>query len=539
MTAAEIAKDPETTGVTIAVDSPDDNLDYPALGGGEIKGRGNFTWTLKKKPYQIKLKDAAPLLGMDSAKTWILLANHADASLMRNKIAFDLAGDIGMPFSPQSKWVDLRINGDYMGNYLLTEKVEVKANRVDLSDPSAVIAELDNNYGTAEDYYFRSTASKTVYTLKDQKGAVPSTVGDWNESAKTQATKVGWDDIKKDINTLDALLDQSTPDWAAISDLIDVESFVKMYLVQELTMNIDAANSSLYLYKNGTSDKLHAGPVWDFDITLGNYSRGEGSDTKSEFVKNLDVLRSTASPLWDDLFRNPDFVKQANAVWTEDVAYHASKLPSKIDDYKATVALSAANNFKRWSILGTPSLLGSSGGTYASSYSTEVSDLRSWVASRQSHLRKAYGDVPVLQYRAHVQSLGWLHRVNTGQIAGTVGQARRLEAFSLAKLTSPAAGSIQAKSHVQSIGWSSSWRSTDLVGTTGRGLRLEAFQLRLTSGLATRYNISYRAHVQGIGWQPWVTNGATAGTTGQAKRVEAVQVRILEKTSPTPVAPTP
>lgn len=538
MTADEVTKD-TTSDVTIGVDSPDDTLDYAATAGGEIKGRGNFTWTLAKKPYQIKLASSTSLLGMEAAKTWILLANHADASLMRNKVALDLARDIGMPYAGQSRWVDLRINGDYMGNYLMTEKVEVKKNRVDLSDTKGVIAELDNNYGTAEDYYIASTASKTIFTLKDAKAGVPDPgVGESMDDAEFAETKAGWDDMKMTLNTLDSLLAKPSPDWTAISAIIDVDSFVKFYFVQELTANYDAANSSVYFYKDGTTDKLHAGPVWDFDITLGNFAKGEmfGADATSEYVKNLDALRGSASPWWDSMFRNPQFVTRANTLWTSSIAYHASRLPSQIDGNAAQVRASAANNFARWPILGKTSLL-SANWTYSSTYSGEVSKLRSWVSTRQTHLRKAYGNVPVLQYTSHVAGVGWLRKVDTGQISGTTGQSRRLEAFSLSQFTSTTSRGIQAKSHLQGIGWSSTWGGTGLVGTTGQARRLEAFALRLTGEMATENDISYRAHVQGIGWQPWVTNGATAGTTGQSKRIEAVQIRILAKTAPTPTAP--
>lgn len=115
------------------------------------------------------------------------------------------------------------------------------------------------------------------------------------------------------------------------------------------------------------------------------------------------------------------------------------------------------------------------------------------MSSRQSHLRKAYGNVPVLQYTSHVAGLGWLRKVDTGQISGTTGQSRRLEAFSLSQFTLTTSRSIQAKSHVQGIGWSSTWGGTGLVGTTGRALRLEAFALRLTGEMASKYDISYRA----------------------------------------------
>ncbi len=149
------------------------------IGTGEIKGRGNYTWTLAKKPYQIKLDGSKPVLGMGAAKTWILLANYADASLMRNKLAYDLGASLGLHGSPDSRWVDLRINGEYRGNYLITEKVEVKKNRVELASPQGILAELDHRGDgsqpgyPAEDYWFHTATSNSTFTLKDAKSDIP------------------------------------------------------------------------------------------------------------------------------------------------------------------------------------------------------------------------------------------------------------------------------------------------------------------------------------------------------------------------------
>ena len=502
---------------------------------GEIKGRGNYTWRLAKKPYQIKLDSARPLLGLPAAKTWVLLANHADASLMRNKLAFDLANSIGMPFSSQSRWVDLRINGQYRGNYLLTEKVEVKANRVEMTDPKGILAELDNNYGTAEDYYFYTGASKTLFTLKDAKSGVPDKV----EGPLPADTQAGWDDMKATLNKLDSLLAASSPNWTEILKVIDLESFVRFYFVNELTENPEITSSSIYFYKDGTTDKLHAGPVWDFDSALGNYDKAErfGAFTESEYTKNAQILRAKGNGWYYELFRNPQFVQKANEMWTGGIAYQVNALPGKIDTYKAQVQASAAKNFAMWKILGGPTLLlAGSGKDYATTYDGEVAYLKNWVSKRSTHLQKAYGKVPNARYQSHVQNLGWRPFVDSGQISGTVGRALRMEALNLSLQNSTGVtGSVTGNAHVQNLGWSG-WKSTSLLGTTGRSLRLEAVQLKLTGNLALKYDISYRGHVAGVGWQPWRTNGATAGTTGQSRSLEAIQVRLLHKTPPTPVA---
>ena len=214
---------------------------------------------------------------------------------MRNELAFDFANPIGLPY-PRSRGVDLRINGVYRGNYLLTEKVEVKTNRVELTDAQGVLAELDNNYGTAEDFWFTSGTSKTIFTLKDAKSGVPDpTKGEsMSDAAYATTTKVGWDDMKSTINQLDSLLAASTPNWTAISALIDLDSFVKYYFVNELTENPEITSSSIYFYKNGTADKLHAGPVWDYDSAVGNYDKSEklGAITYSSYTKNAQILRA-------------------------------------------------------------------------------------------------------------------------------------------------------------------------------------------------------------------------------------------------------
>ncbi len=546
------SKDTKYEGVSIKFDDPVNDaydLEIPA-GSGVIKGRGNYTWTLDKKPYQIKLDGSRPVLGMESGKTWILLANDADASLMRNKVAYDLAGSFGLDGSPDSRWVDLRINGKYRGNYLLTEKVEVKKNRVVLSDDQGVLAELDHRGDgsqpgyPAEDYWFHTTTSDSVFTLKDAKSDIP----DLDEGPLPADTAAGWADMQATLNKLDALLYAKNPDWAEIEKIIDVDSFVKYYFVFELTQNPEITQSSVFFYKDGPDSKLFAGPVWDFDSAVGNYDKSEeyGADYRSEYVKNAQALRNKGNGWQTELFRNTGFVERANELWDDGIGYQMSLLPSKIDAYEDAVKASAAKNFAMWPTLGLPTrLVAGEGKTYSSTYAGEISYLKSWVTKRQYMLRQLYGDAPIVRSRGYVQSKSWMPYVNTGQFIGTTGQALRLEGMNIALLDPGVSGSLQANSHVQSIGWSGykTIGSSTLIGTTGRNLRLEAVRFRLTGNLASKYVISYRAHVQGSGWLPWKSDGATAGTTGQARRVEAVQVRLALKSPPAPqpgsISPTP
>ncbi len=100
-----------------------------------IKGRGNTSFTeFEKKPYQIKLADSVPFLGMPSAKKWIFISNSADPSLLRNALSRNLAERLNLPQSEEGVFVDLYLNGEYMGNYYVTEKIEVGKNRLEITD---------------------------------------------------------------------------------------------------------------------------------------------------------------------------------------------------------------------------------------------------------------------------------------------------------------------------------------------------------------------------------------------------------------------
>lgn len=520
----EIPADPDAEPHSIAnlVDPTNaaNNLENVTL--EEIKGRGNFTWTLEKKPYQIKFDASTPVLGMETAKTWILLANHADPSFLRNKVAYDLAARFGLAGSPDSRFVDLVINGQYQGNYLISEKVEVKKNRLDLQHPEGVLLELDNNYGEAEDFYYRSATSNSLFVLKDAVDDV--------EGTDAQA---GWVDAQAHINELDALLYAADPDWDAISAKIDVESFIKYYFVFELSANPEITQSSVYFWRDGPDDVLHAGPTWDFDSAFGSYLIERlGGDRLQDYIKNARFLRNQGNGWFVQLFRNPEFVTLVNETYENELEPLVEEALAGIDEQAALLPASATANFQRWpNVLGKPSVFTAGGRVVAPTWQGEVQYVRDWVERRTRHLEEAYGlGMPILQYAAHSASIGWQRPLTQGQIVGgPVNAGRQLEALDLKLLENTTTGAVQSNAHVQSIGWSGYKTGDTVLGTTGRGLQIEAFQFRLTGDLAARYDIQYRAFVQNIGWQSWVRNGETAGTTGRGLQIENVQIRLMER----------
>lgn len=134
-----------------------------------------------------------------------------------------------------------------------------------------------------------------------------------------------------------------------------------------------------------------------------------------------------------------------------------------------------------------------------------------------------------IDYQVHVQDIGWMPTVKDGQIAGTVGQHKRVEAYNIQNIDVPGLG-VHAFAHVQDYGWLEGKILRQDVGTTGEGKRIEAIKIGLIGPEAQNYDIWYRCHVEDIGWMNWSCNGEENGTVGGGKQVEAIQIEVHAKT---------
>ena len=141
-----------------------------------------------------------------------------------------------------------------------------------------------------------------------------------------------------------------------------------------------------------------------------------------------------------------------------------------------------------------------------------------------------------IAYRTHVQSFGWQGWKYNGVMSGTSGKAKRLEGINIKLTNKPYSGSIVYTTHVQSIGWQgnennvNTWfRDGQMAGTSGRAKRLEAIRIALTGEMAEHYDVYYRVHAQTYGWLAWTKNGEAAGTAGLSKRLEGIQIVLVPK----------
>lgn len=265
----------------------------------QIKGRGNSTWGLEKKPYNIKFDKKTDLFGMGKAKKWTLLANHYDRSLIRNIAAYELAQRIGLPYTCLYQPVDLYINGTYLGNYLVTESVEVGTTRVDINDlekdnedanPGVDLETLstgsvgDQNPGSRKWVNIPNNPENITggYLLEfDYQNRYNAEISGF-ETNRGQNVTVKSPELasKAEVEYIAEYYQQAEDALASTSgynslgkhytEYFDMDSFVNMYILEELTQDIDGGQTSFYLCKDKDNDKFYVAPAWDFDNTLGN-----------------------------------------------------------------------------------------------------------------------------------------------------------------------------------------------------------------------------------------------------------------------------
>ncbi len=276
-------KNQEAGSAAGAVASANDGvIDYEVEEDGEmigaasvkkIKGRGNSTWGLAKKPFNITFNKNIEIDGM-KGKKWSLLANAQDPSLLRNRLVYDLANEVNMTYACDSRFVDWFVNGDYKGSYQLTQKIELGKNTVmpDLEEPE--VEDITEDDGTITEYpkadfdfileldTATNAANAGDLTFTTSRGQVMThKVPDEPAAEQVEFMKAKYQAVE------DALY---TGDIATLETLVDLDDFARAYLVNEVAKNLDAGVTSCYFTYNSETGKFTTAPVWDYDNALGN-----------------------------------------------------------------------------------------------------------------------------------------------------------------------------------------------------------------------------------------------------------------------------
>ncbi len=298
----------------------------------KIRGRGNSTWEYEKKPYKLKFNSSRDMFGAGNSREWVLLTNYSDLSLSRNFLAQNIASLFDSINSTSSvQFVELYLNNEYLGVYLLCEQIEVRSNKIDISE-----SEDDVDTGYLIELDGRKDGD---YVEIDGKYYVIKSPSMENEELSPLYKEF----ISNYLTTcLDALKGQ---DYKSVCELIDVESFSDAYIVHELFNCVDVGYASFFMYKD-KGDKLYCGPVWDFDRSLGIVGHSKGA-------KKYDTLWAKQENVWFNYLLQFDEFK---VLVSKKLLDKSDEINKKLDEcYKYLYAnrSSIDRNFLKWRILGT------------------------------------------------------------------------------------------------------------------------------------------------------------------------------------------
>ena len=303
----------------------------------EIQGRGN-DWLIAKKSYSLQLAAGADLLGMGQAEKWVLVANAFDASHLRNKLIYDFAGEVGLAFSPESRWVDLYLNGDYAGLYLLCERNELQSQRISLEGEGQYLVSMDTQWRLEQNARpFVTTQSGYAFRIHS------SQINDKQLQQLLQS-------VENAISAEDGRDPVTGNHW---TELIDLDSWARKYLVEEIFGNGDGGAISQYFYGSTEEGITYAGPVWDYDISMGNSLGKRGGEPQNIFAGRPRVRSNVSLSWYYELYRQEAFYDRMCALYQEAfLPLLDTFLNVRLEDYVSQVADAAAMDALRWNPYG-------------------------------------------------------------------------------------------------------------------------------------------------------------------------------------------
>ena len=329
---------------------------YQSIGSPEapqgmlIKGRGNYSWTVAKKSFRVKLDEKHPIMGMKSNRHFCLLA-HADDhyAKLKNALGFELSRRIGLSYTPEHRPVEVVLNGQYIGLYFMTEKIRVESDRVNIeaqndeeTDSVKItggwLLEIDNNKDeNTLVFYERDTGH--WYDILWITPHYPENLSD----AQTQY-------VRELIDTINAAIynpDKTSTDWERY---IDIDSLVSFYMIGEIMDDIEYFDGSCYMHKHrGDSTKLIFGPVWDFG---NSYARKNFYPDLPDFNYFLYQQPCYFYNNWiEEIAKFPHFQEVVRQRWQEfyGSGFNGLDIDKFITDHVESIRLAWMCNALRWS----------------------------------------------------------------------------------------------------------------------------------------------------------------------------------------------
>ena len=374
-----------------------------------IEIRGQTSQSFPKKQYGFEVRDAfdndmdASILGMPAESDWILYAPYSDKSMMRNALAYRLSNDLGH-YASRTQYCELVLNGQYWGVYILMEKIKRNKGRVNIKKLEAGDTSGDNLTGG---YIFKidkaNAGQDEGWTSKykgypDDNGYV-SYLYDYPKQENIVDKQKAY--IKAFMDKFEDVMNSSNYNdpFKGYYDLMDIDTFVDTYLMFELSKNVDGYRLSTYFYKDRDSQdgRLKYGPIWDFDISLGNCDYDNCNLTSGWEVMNKNASAGTHAPSWTrKLMSDPVFANRFAKRWDEvkSTVFKQTRIAAILDSVVTLTHDARIRNFTKWSILGQyvwPNRL------VENTYEGEVQDLKSWISDRMiwmtNNIPLTYSDI--------------------------------------------------------------------------------------------------------------------------------------------------
>lgn len=338
----------------------------------KIKGRGNWTWlTSHKKPYKIKFDKKQSPLGLDKSKHFVLRVDTQDWSgYLRNETGFEVSRLLNMPYTTSQWPVELILNGEYMGLYLLCEHIRVEEGRVPIieqddneTDPEKItggwLLETRGYENTVHHQYENNDSTKLHYFLE------ANSPEGFNELQQSY--------ISNFISKTDSCIFVPDKDDQGWEQYIDMNSLARFYVIHEIMENVEAFDGSLFMYKDrGENEKLHFGPVWDFD---NSYAEGT---TQDRFIYDY-----TYYPfLWiKEIVQFPRFQEEVRKVWKEFMQMNGlSKIRAHAAEWRNLIQGAEQADKVRWR-------------TYASAHGeNKPAEYLDWITHKVRWLNEQWGE---------------------------------------------------------------------------------------------------------------------------------------------------
>ena len=329
----------------------------------KIKGRGNSTWSLPKKPYKLKFNEKVSLLGEPKDKEWVLLANYTDKTSIRNELGFFMGRMSNLSYTSRTHYVDLILNDKYVGTYQLAEQQKIAENRVNVGDDGYLL-EIDAR-AYEDGIYFKVPSLTQPINIKDPDIEIGSEEYNY---------------IVNFISEVEAALYSKdfTNTENGYAKYLDIDSFVDWYIINEIAKNNDAVfYTSCYMHhKKG--GKLYMGPLWDFDIGFGNINYNNNNSVEGFWIKKAEW--------YSRLFEDPQFVVRVKERFNY---FYSNKniIFNEINENATYLKYSVLENNAVW---GT--LYKYTWPNYAiwGSYENEVTYLKQWLNARMEWLKTEF-----------------------------------------------------------------------------------------------------------------------------------------------------